>query len=258
MEARRLTIRLGWRGDAGNGWRTAWRLISKRISPEPGCPPSSRGWFQVRPPFSRLRVGSVVKTARWPPQGPAALPGQVGRSADTADGQLSGQEPATALPAGATGVRPPSRRIGRGVRRWDVVTRGGRPAGPCPVLVVRLAPSMRTTGAEHKPRGRPFIVTCGRLPGGTGETVMVPARKVLVCPFSPSQGTLVPGWVAGGAVLAGPWRPAAWSGPSWCTSPGARRSPGPTGRCSRWMVSRAGTSRGPRRSCGGHRECRGS
>jgi hypothetical protein len=43
--------------------------------------------------------------------------------------------------------------------------------------------------------------------------VMAPARKVLVCPLSPSQETLMPGWVAGGAVLAGPWRAVEWVSP---------------------------------------------
>ena len=57
---------------------------------------------------------------------------------------------------------------------------------------------MRTSGVEQKPLGRPVIVTHGRPPGGTGETVRVSARTVLVCPLSPSRETLVPGWVAGG------------------------------------------------------------
>ena len=87
---------VGWRSDAGYGWRTASRLISKRISLEPSCLPSSRGWFQVRPRSSRLRVPSAVKTARWPPEGSSALPRWGDRPADTADGQLSGQEPASA------------------------------------------------------------------------------------------------------------------------------------------------------------------
>jgi len=52
---------------------------------------------------------------------------------------------------------------------------------------------MRTTGAEQKPLGQPFILTHDRTPGGTGETVMVPARKLLFYPLSPSQETPVPG-----------------------------------------------------------------
>ena len=52
-------------------------------------------------------------------------------------------------------------------------------------------------------------------PRGTGETVMEPTRKLLVCPLSPSQDTLVPGWVTGGAVLAEPWRAVDWFRPSW-------------------------------------------
>ena len=93
-------------------------MISKRISPEPGCPPSSREWFQVKPRSARVRVLPAVKTARWPPQGPAALPRQGDRRADAADGQLPGQEPATALSV-ATGACTPlaiGRRAAMGCR----------------------------------------------------------------------------------------------------------------------------------------------
>ena len=189
METRRLSVRSGRRSHAGYGWRTASRLISKRISPEPGCPPSSREWFQVKPRFSGVRVLPAVKTARWPPRGPAALPRQGDRPADTADDQPSGQEPQTALPVGATGARTPSRRIGRGVRRRDVVTPGSRPVGPCLVLVVRPTPSMRPPAVRQKPLGRPFALTDGRPPWGyRGDGEGVGAEGACL-PAQPIAGT---------------------------------------------------------------------
>jgi len=69
MEARRLSVRFGWRSDAGYGWRTASRLISKRISPGARLSAIVDWWFQARPRSSRLRVLPAVKTARWPPRG---------------------------------------------------------------------------------------------------------------------------------------------------------------------------------------------
>src|SRR5215472_17824854 len=89
---------------------------------------------------------------------------------------------------------------------------GERPVGPCLVLVGSADPLDANYRRRAEPARTALHLDPWPSPGGTAETVMESARKLLLCPLSPLQEPFAR-LGCGRRRVAGPWRAVDWFRP---------------------------------------------